>query len=415
MGSVIIGILARRLMNADQIREDLKHVRSIHFALVIVSGTLLYLIAAAWSEAPQLYAQLSSLEDFLANFRKAGVPLMEIDSPREAAAEREVLQIVQLATHTNLEYEFEGLSNVDDIGMPLPCMQMETGDARQPTSLIEYVDRATDNGCRFFMPEISDGEAQAMRNWIATNYLPYRTSERVFLGGFKVVGDTGKILLWRTYFRGRGGPTGPERPFPYEQEFDVGLRLERAALSKDWLQQRFPILLKYRQLIAASPEEALARVNGERTKAIGSLKEALFGVEVKAAHIGTVGPIIISAILFYLLAYLSHLATLVPEKAKASQDSVDFYSPWLGAMQNFLAFTGTALTVTVIPALTIFCGLWRLSALSIAWSGILAAVFGLLPGILISVIGFQLAPRRVESEQDQRFSNVSVGSTQPRT
>src|SRR5262249_20547656 len=145
-----------------------------------------------------------------------------------------------------------------------------------------------------------------------------------------------------------------------------------------------------------------------RTKGLESFKQSFLGVEIKAAHIGTVGPIIIFLILLYLFAYLSHLSALVPEKAPSTRESVDFYSPWLGATKSPAGLTGTAVTVAVIPCLTILLSLWRLRGSPIWLSVVLAIVAGLVPGAWIAGAGFRLAGRRVEIGTADKSSAVAT-------
>src|SRR4051794_5410024 len=51
----------------QHLRDELKDVRLIHFSLVAVSGTILYLVSASWTDSPELSEELVRLKETVAN------------------------------------------------------------------------------------------------------------------------------------------------------------------------------------------------------------------------------------------------------------------------------------------------------------------------------------------------------------
>lgn len=403
-------------MKSSQIREDLKHVRSVHFALLIVSGTMLYLIIAAWSRAPELYAQLFKLTTFLKNYQTTGVPLKEVDPKKAADISDEVLRTVQKATGTKLAWADSSSGRKSGTG---PATDLTCRGTNLKTQagilLMESINHAISAGCQFSLPVISEDQAKLMSKETATpggNQGGVGFLTDAYLKDFSVLhdlnGDSGIIVLARTFFPSGDDRTPPPPGTEWPTKFQVGLRSDTAAFSQNWLQQRFPAVQSHPELLAVTSEDALRLVAEERTKTLESFKASFLGVEVKPAHIGTVGPVIIVSVLLYLFAYLRHLSVLVPEEARSPRESVDSYSPWLGATKGLLPFAGTLVSVTVIPSLIILLSLWRLTGLAIVWSVVIAMVGGFAPGMLITRVGSRLAVRKIETETPDKSSAVAT-------
>lgn len=401
-------------MKSSQIRDDLKHIRLIHFSLVILSGTMLYLIVAAWSDAPQLYAQLSSLIAFLRDFQTEGIPLREINTQRAADVENQILKDLRGLTTDDLRWE-QGSS---DPYPPLSCILPVT-QTTEKASLFDLIQNATTGHCRFLSAKGIAGDANAMRDWITGD-----SSSRDWRREYNATGPYVRFMIGTNAKDGPGNygkvtlefvgfDTTMQKNPPLDarligKDFDltVTLRSDYETLPVDWLERRFSLIPKYRDAIGVrSPDDALAWARARRVEGIETLKESMFGIKFRAAHVGSIASIIIVAMLVYLLAYLGHLVALIPEQAEKTKESVAYFSPWLGATRGGLALSITSLTLVIFPSCAIVLSLWRFSGWPLDWACATGLFVAAAPGIVITLRGWRLGKRKVEADERRKIGS----------
>lgn len=391
-------------MNASDIRDELKHIRLIHFTLTTLSGTMFYLIIAAWTISPQLYSELLKLEDFLGRFQSGEVLLREIDDSKAIEIENKFFRDLE-----NLLSAKEQRRFIAEYELPLHCIQADVKVDLQKSSLSELIDRFVKDSCKFLTPEKVEGDVADVQFWIKKSMQFEFGISKIgpFISRFKLAPDSKQgsgnhaSATLAIVYRPVGGNdpdlrTAASTTIDEEVNLMVTLNMKSYSFTNDWFKERFPHVIEYYDAIKArSFLDALNWAREQRTKEINSLRVPMLGFEVKSVHVGAVGPLVIGAMLLYLLAYIRHCVVIMPEQAKTAKESVRFISPWLGA-QHTLGLIITATTVALLPAAVTALSFFRL----LGWSLFSSVVFGFLIfsiGAQIVLTGHQLGDRKVET------------------
>src|SRR5262245_27344795 len=406
-GGVLRWLEVEAPMKASHARDELKHIRLIHFSLALLSGTLLYLVITAWSEAPQLYGEIRRLQSFLGRLGKEGVPLKEIN-PDARPPKPDILdQLDKLMARSSQGDDRIRLRWADNAELPAFPVKFQT-DAPKPQSLSEQIDAVTNKSLGFLVPDVApdvlEDDHKTIEKWWdqlkGTRFTPSVVGFTIAPGAKEGEGNKCTVTL-SVLLRTLDPMDRSVRSEQATEAFDikVKLRQESASVPDDWLKQEFPLVEKYRGTLGArSPEEVLAWTAEQRTKRIESLKPTVFEVEVRPAHVGVVGPLVIATALLYLLSNVSHLIGLTKEEATRDDESVGYFSPWMGATQNWLALTLAGATLVLLPSVAMFFSLWRLAGWAAIWAVAGGVLLGLVPGGLIAWTSARLAKRKVVTD-----------------
>jgi hypothetical protein len=119
-------------------------------------------------------------------------------------------------------------------------------------------------------------------------------------------------------------------------------------------------------------------------KAVESLQKKnlkLFEMEFAGEHLGIIVPCFIVALLWYLVSYLLNIVAFLKRCRFTVRHSLPpFISPWVGAMSNRWAKFVSLVSMAVMPFLSVWLSLWRLSDqefIVALMAGVMVAGFGM--------------------------------------
>jgi hypothetical protein len=384
-----------------EVAGALEHVRLIHFTLVLVAATLLYIVTSTWSEAPDVRRELADLTLTLDRLNQGTATIADLMPPKWS--------------------DDRGASLLD--GIEKGIAQKVAGDAlnRRPIGpLLEFDRKVVLSKLNISWPDAQSADLQKIRSaltgavWsvptVATVAIDQATIDWARANLDKPMlttwGSSGTSLEFRKIEAAPADDNGAIKalvdfrilefvytPGEFSQshvtvseksskQAEVLLTTApgEARLPEHWFEQRFPHLCRgWSAVESKSLSSALDATEKELREALRAYEPNLLGISVHGSDLGYVGPIAILVILVYLLTYLDHVAALTshPAWVRATGRNMDFI-PWMGAMPGYLPLALLMLTLVGLPSGSVYLALDRFSKVDVrlewVWFGLVVVL-----------------------------------------
>lgn len=395
------------------IYEELKHLRVIHFTLLIVCCLNLYLVYQADSNLDAFNREVLDLngildkltsndsdfppEAYLGFFihqeTQGRRPALKNPFAESEKIKKEIQLLIakhaQVTVQNNLilitpqnfvRHDVRGILSEQNIkGQSLETIR---GSFLKMASTVTFpnhliIDEETIQKLKAMVLSIKGADVMegpltaqlTIKEWPSVNR---HGLMKVSLGPFQLMGALGGQEEY-TVNRGAGNPRIPEIGYPSAVSFLVPFKAdqEELKLHEFWFESKFPQLsqnwlsIKDEKIESAVENAKLKRLLGVPNQKFVSL----LNFEVRGRDLGTLGPILIFTILFYMLSYVSHMASRpfwsLPKTTESSTDSEDwrrsFIAPWIGVVPNLLGVLVSIATLAILPSFAIMYELLTLA------------------------------------------------------
>lgn len=377
--------------------HEFEHVRFIHFSLLFVSATLIYLLWANWSDAPELEVEAGRLMSAYGSITSRDARAVAQRLPEIARLCRERAKAAfAIYTGTNQPMEFgeqildDGLILVDPPSdwqlihkTPLNEIQKEfldpngffacinsISDLQTAHEWIQSVIHETSNKGDYIIDHISAPELVSLKvlRWPDRDSGNGRLQARLKIDIVEIV---------------EGGDKKPTRRehHPRFSDYEFMFTIKRSAASEEFFARQFPKLSSnWTQIRRMTIGEIREWSWYHRADDLKKSNINVLGLEISGKHLGLIGPVAILSLLLYLLAYVVQLWSFL-KNHPVQLSLLPFAAPWMGAIPNTAARLITAVTLIVLPSLGCQLALWRLLIgidflSSLAMSAVVGAVGG---------------------------------------
>lgn len=372
---------------------ELKHVRFVHFSLMLISSVTIYLVLTSWTNAPETRKELEAFQrtmhtlsaDDSSETRLDFVEIMPKDW-RDSRSE-ELLNIVKEAISEEFKVSIDKKLEAKILKKSIRLVPIDNHERAWPDmtfSTLEDWRTAAETKKwhiqKILKVDINPDVEQKMRDWIASN-----TSIKTVAGGTWFGEQPVLVDLTTDWDYGNGTQkelklqlrislhfvSGDEQGFMHDAKFghedgEFAAMCKTAiekdiALPKEWFQHEYPLLTaKWNYLKGKTLSDAIESIEEEITARLEERRTNLFGITVHGPDIGYAGSIVIFIVLCYMLVCLlnirSYLKSHTSAKIKGCEIAV---SPWIGAMSGIPARLLATVGLALVPALAVFCSIWR--------------------------------------------------------
>jgi hypothetical protein len=370
-----------------RLSADLKHVRLIHFTLLVVCVLCIYSVFAAGRDAYDIWKSLQLLNDAVPQLKSID------DHPKYLATVRPDWAM-QLATrltdvlnrHATKTVAFESKGYGADSShlapeaaadsvvvsqlAPFPKLSadLKLHDLRERLKQLHWrvesiADLTDDKEWQKSAPSGSRGLGYSYVSGINLDPTRVNLSNKHTHAVIHVILDLPRLDP-QMPDKSHGLPPITE-PCETTIEFiDLGSEWFATMfpqLDKNW--ERLPADVTLREACDWGREQLAAKLEGRNPK--------ILGVEVEGKDLGLFGPAVVIGLLGYILGYLLNLRHTVGLLQKRYSDTVlgkggdnvpvSLLSEWFGCMQGWWPWSISALTLTFLPAVAVGLPLWRLA------------------------------------------------------
>jgi len=425
------------------LREDLKHIRTIHFSMVIVAAICIYLAVSSWSDSPAVLIELAKFESVsgelqtrLSDKELVGslFPLWVARNSQETAkiVQKRTGEILALPHYPELHDDFQNsLDSFFNVRLePVPKV-LEKVRLEVARTLMEST-KWTVESLGNLLP-VHPGNVKEIKEWVRASAEKQRwfgpRIDEIRVQGKKVL--VAKIVFYEVTSVAGADLNAPPRT--YESVADSRElvlhwegREEIITVGPQWFPEAFPLLDTYWQNLGKFDfEKAREWARDERLAAFKGKEVDLGGIlKVDAHDVGYIGPLIIFSMLSYIYFHLSHVKNYVLSIPKPTENTlevsilspwigamgngwvigdtkektleVSILSPWIGAMGNGWAIVATIVTLVVVPCAGVFLTLWRLLDQLVIGVGVGAITFGM--GVVGVYLGMKISQEHIEIE-----------------
>ena len=355
--------------NKEEVTSYLEHIRTVHFSLIIVLATLSYLVITNWNSSNELLDQLQKLTQTANNLSDDSLrgnpenlrPVLGISLDRP---EGQLQRQVSVALGQSTEFK-EGTNAFLYAGV-----QLLPGATTNRTLFQLRTDLESTTWFALTASDVTNfnaGDVAAIKTWMAS-----RNSASGYIGfasEFSMPSNTqpNTALAEGSLRVSAILPTyGPEPVHPNKRQGFEPLRITPTDLAYEpcltalratfvitnischlppgWFTSHFPALERsWHSVRGLSLLNAKTWARAQRVAGLKGRTLDLIGFEIKAEHIGWIGPAVVVVLLLYLGLYLSELKGL-----KASRPKL---IPWVGAMKGDLFCVLNLMTFILLPGI----------------------------------------------------------------
>jgi hypothetical protein len=408
----------------------LKHIRLIHYTLVITSSTALYIIIILWSNVPILIHELKNLEKSMILLNKqhylpewANERANNILKVIEKSLEIKDIVEINATVHSRRqmqidhikEFDQKVLLNLEDFKWPLDSATLEEWQF------------AFDRPRQLLVPTIKEIRFKPeAKEWVDDNVYT-----KVHIGGVTSVGivdvigiststtnsiNTGDVI--EVKFRATNGIITSQNPFPTMTVEDpvpfpgiVTISREHLTMLSDWFEETYPSL----HALLKDDVDNVKKKNVHQTISFfkDKIKEKLrqeekpmlqfFGISISGKDI-TYVVIIIITIQIYLLTHLMHISSQVNKLSISTDDSKKILIiPWVGAMSGIFPAAIKISTLVVLPTFVVWSFLFQVRAFGFVLTSLLS-----LPVVCLGYFCYLHSVRITKACAGENESSVSM-------
>jgi hypothetical protein len=338
-------------MNSDQLRDDLKHLRFVHFSLMLVAATVIYLSYVAASNIDgTLYSEVGALSNLL----------QDLQSGRAAAPEDLGWYPKQL--EDNLHARGYNIESIDVETSSRCALRSSISDSQTIPQVAEAISRVS---CLQYQPLRLYFPSGRVANRLRETIHSQKIGHDALLEGRLVFGEPDKKQFATGWLTLRFAVTDPYQSNGggFQQ---VGDRIPVLVLvSKsttvpfdDWFAKNCPVLkARLGDFKKESMRRAYSDIERLQHDDIKKLKASFFGIDVEPEHVGVTGVLAIIALLLYVWLYLGNVSDLVKLCSSDEGTPVPWFSPWLCVADAPLGPCVTVATALIIPTAGVFMSL----------------------------------------------------------
>ncbi len=355
----------------NQLVDGLKHLRLIHFTLLLVTATTGYLVYASYSIAPETLREAQAFEKLVQSLASEA-PSLDLLNP--AWSERSFQASPLGAAYPGKEYPDRSYRVLwrfplePDLPVGRIARQLEAPYSTEvevlhgPLEGDDFLDRVR---------RLVGGADSPLNPWFRSHlYSKWREDRSA---------DVEVVLSCTTPSLERPGERGLAAAQQMIREEETGrltTRIERVEIARDW-KTRFSTLFELDNLDELDLEGLIDFAQGDLTSGLSVKNPTLAGLELEGRHVGIVGPVLILVLLVYMVLYLRELHGSLDRQ-------VDFevaFLPWIGAMPSRWAGFLAWLTLLAFPAIVNSFAIYRL-----VWPNRLAVSLLVLPAALLGAV-----------------------------
>lgn len=381
--------------------EELKHVRIIHFSILVVTTAIAYVVIANWTPAVELHSELESFQSIargleLHSLRKDPSVLLRVNPGKFDSILRHIQDALSstMGSHVSIHQnavaylrDFFRLNNQDKVSLD----SLEAKTIWMLRREIEggewYIDRIDGLfGDVEKQRKILIGRFDGRRNptmlayTVAMNSVPRDDIHRA--SGSMSVNLT---VTSRGYF--------PD--FPPLDLVDVDLAwtatVDTVRASKNWFHSSYPLIQRYWDSVSGMTlDSAMEWASIEETNMLAGHQFSFLGLSFDGKHIGFIGPAIVAILFIYLISYVLHIHKRVRIHAAARGPNVSGIAPWIGVMDNGISQTLSWITLVGASILGIALPSWRLAGVPFLYAEVVA-VLGVFSSVCISMTSANLS------------------------
>ncbi|CAD7849798.1 MAG: hypothetical protein [Olavius algarvensis Delta 4 endosymbiont] len=393
-------------MTNTSIYDGLKHIRLVHYTLVIVSFTVFYIVVSVWSDSPELLAEFEKFETAVERIQsddlfflmllpkkwhqaKIGKLIDDINKIIEPENNRRVQ--VKNQHFIPILKKITKLQKVDDILVRWPDIQ---------TSSIENLRNSIENR-EWQIEKISQvgvdrSTKLKINEWIRknikgkTDFLAKGTyyAKDLFILDLslkKMIGVKKKevsISLGMDHmFLSTEENSLPVKIGMLKEEFFLSgeTENENVRMPQGWFKKRenYPrIYTHWDEIKHKTISEAKQSLKEKMTERLKGRSTNMLGIRISGPDIGYMGPLAIIIILLYLVNYEYYLYGLLKNRIVRikENENLNFALPWIGVMQTNLSLFTTFITISLFPAIAVLFAIWRVLGAYVLDMKIIAAI-----------------------------------------
>jgi hypothetical protein len=390
------------------LRADLEHVRFITFSLMAMCFILIYLVWASWSDANEVLGELNRLDSGVKSAQRAktdkhalGVLFPEVGQPLERRwNDRKKLvglsktspspminfqRALEDFLDVPVSFEREGLS--ETLWNGLRVLSSEGAFANTDTPLIDLRNQFEMTRWNIEVLDHFEGDPAPAKGWIrgyADNSSFYTLVTGPTVGSVRLEwpekagpGKATISLEMSVALAVHSDPSNPRPPVESRQyTFDWVPRRQALAYSSDRFDRTYSrINAHWKELSPKSVSEAKALMIQKTNESLQKKNIKFFEMEFAGEHIGIIVPCFALALLWYLISYLSNILSYLKQTETTTLARHSFISPWIGAMANNWAQLISIVGLIVLPSLSVWLSLWRLSNHNVIFAFIIGETF----------------------------------------
>lgn len=348
----------------EDLSNSLKHVRFVHFSLLVICATALYFVFTSWSSAPELVAELldygryaeqaesnpEAIFDLNRKWLRLQISTLSMEFSewidRDVLNQADVERWIRTGTlktySTNLKFD----TNIDSLGI-----------LRKKLDQLEWSIST--------MGEVS--RVPGLQEWFQdqrTRSEQFDDFEIHLDRFFRIVEsptDAAVTVEVRFVARFASDGDGPWSVRPENFSLTYIPHTAQVQMAEGWFEADYSIINKYWNHIEhRTLQSALTWAAEERTRHLKDEKLVLLGTQVRVQHIGYVGPTAIICVLLYLMVHVRHIEIRIA--VQSASDNVGlFFIPWVGGMSGSVPKFVTGTSFLVVPPLSVVLLVWRLS------------------------------------------------------
>ncbi len=333
----------------NQLVDGLKHLRLIHFTLLLVTATTGYLVYASYSIAPETLREAQEFRDLVESLA-SDTPSLDLLNPEWS--ERSFKASPLGAAYPGEKYPArayrvlrrfpldKGLQVGRIVGMLEAPYSMEIEILDGPLEGDDFLSRVR---------SLVAGTDSFLVPCNASLYPDWRGDRSADVKVILTCIQAGSAQP------GGRGLDAPQVPLIHELDGRLSTRIEQVELARDW-RSRFSALFELDNLNDLDLDELLDFARGDLTSGLSGKNPTLAGLELEGRHVGIVGPVVILVLLVYLVLFLHEL-----DRSLERRIDLDVaFLPWVGAMPSRWAGFLVWLTLLALPAAVTFLAVYRL-------------------------------------------------------
>jgi len=377
----------------NAVMGELKHVRFVHFSLMLISSVTIYLVLASWTNAPEARKELKAFQrtmhtlsaDDSSETSLNFVQIMPKDW-RDSRSE-ELLNIVKEAIPEEFKVSIDKKLEAKILNKSIRLVPVDNRQRAWPdmasSTMKDWRTAAETKKWhiqKILKVDINQDVTQKMRDWIESNTSIETVTGGTWFGEQPVLVDltpdwdygngTQKELKLQLRI-GLHFVSSDEQGVMYDaklgHEDGEFAAMCKTAIEKDiglpreWFQHEYPLLTdKWNYLEGKTFSDAIESIEEEITARLEERRTNLFGITVHGPDIGYVGPIVILIVLCYMLVCLLNIRSYLKSHTSAEIKGREIaVSPWIGAMSGIPARLLATVGLALVPALAVSCSIWR--------------------------------------------------------